>query len=927
MHRSTRLFLPALTLWMSAAFAAAQHSPDGDAPAPVVLERGDLRFGTAGGVLGASAPGPCPAVASTLLSTALPPEGDTATAAAYTPNGTRLVVAHRVSKNLVVFDTATKLVTATIALSGSPNDVAISSNGIHAVTANVWEDTVSIVNLSTGAEIAVVPVGDQPGVVSITPNGLTAVVGNTVSQSVSVIDIGSATETFRILGAGFSSTTTLAPEPGVVTVDFTGLKCVDNDTAIHPDFNNAQIDFFDLSAGTVLSTACATRPRGVGLTPNGATAVISHFQPENKVSVVDTATRTVTKLISVANSVNEAVALDPAATRALVSVSNAVVVLDLVAGTTLATLNTASVDEILTTASGTHALCVGFRGSLIAYATATIVKDLNNVVSTPVGAVSPAATKGALIANVFGEDLLFVDTNGAAGVLEAQVASGPPPEADNTRCVAISQDGGTAVTTGVLSDTASVLDLPSGNVLAVVKVGDRPNDVEIAPDGSVAVVANLDSTFASVIDLTTFAVTNVPISTRGSEVEISPNSQYAYVAVVSGGDGVWRIDLNALATAGPKLLASNMGSTFSFLFNPASGMELSHNGATLAVCGSFDDLVTLIDTASWSVVANVPVGDFPFRALFAQNDSTIYVSNAFADTVSVINNAGAGSSVSATIATGADPFELALSASGSTLYVAQAAGSIGVIDLGTQTLTSSVPVAGSPVGVQALAGGCVLAASGNWSVSIGPGPKTQINLQGALTVIDGVTASVSQTINTGLPPAQLHASNGGDFALVPTPFGDGVLLVDVAGGATVYCTSKPSSLPACVPTIGLTGTPSVSAGTGQCFLTCGLVPGGANPGIYFYSTNGPLAVPTSGPFGFLCIQGPVTRILPAVSSGGTPGICNGSYSRDFIDFYLTQTADPNLVIGASVDAQAWYRDPPNPAGANFSNAVGFTVLP
>lgn len=63
------------------------------------------------------------------------PEGDTASELAFTPDGSKIVVAHRDSKNLVVFDAATRQVLNVVPLSGSPNSLALSSLGTYAVTA------------------------------------------------------------------------------------------------------------------------------------------------------------------------------------------------------------------------------------------------------------------------------------------------------------------------------------------------------------------------------------------------------------------------------------------------------------------------------------------------------------------------------------------------------------------------------------------------------------------------------------------------------------------------------------------------------------------------------------------------------------------------------------------------------------------------
>ncbi len=900
------------------------QSPDGD-PVVLVLDGTSARRVT-NGVEGSSVPlqggldAACGTVTNSLIEAGVPPEADIACAAAFTPDGTRLVIAHMRTKNLVVLNAATKAVLDVIDVSGTPVDVAISADNVHAVTANLLEDTVSIVDLSTGNEVATVPVGDQPAAVRITPNGLKAVVGNAVDQSLSVIDIATATELHRISGAGFVSTVTLSFEPGVVTYRINGFEVPSNTLAVHPDFLADQIDFFDLAAGTVSSVPCAADPRGIDSTPAGNLLVVSHTGATRTISVIDPVTKTITKTIATPVDLDEPIAVKPDGTKAAVAVLNASLVVDLVTNAVSPSVNTLSVNQMISTPDGNYALAVGFKGALVSYATSTIVKELNNQVNTYFGAVSPVGQRGVMVANHNAEDALFVNTNGAAGFLEARVPTGPPPEADATRDVAVSADGSIAVTTNILSSNASVIDVASGNVLAIVPVGARPADVEITPDGSKAVVANLDSTFASVIDLSTFGVTNVPISTRGSEVEISPNGQYAYVAVVASGDGVWRIDLNTLTVAGAKLASGDMGGIF-FLFNQASGLELSHDGATLAACGSFTDNVTLIDTASWAVAANVPVGDFPVRAVFAPDDSKLYVTNTNPGTISVISNAGAGSSVTGTISVGQQPFEMAVTPDGTKLYVGRTqVPSLGIVNLTTNTLTGSIPLPNTPQGLElAPSGSCLYAASGTWSVALGPGPKVAFSQAGAVSGIDTASNSIVQTINTGLPPAALVLDASATVGLVTSPLSDELVRLGIPGSFTTYCTSKVNSQ-GCAPPISASGTPSASAGSGFVISATQVLPG--VKGLLIYSTAGPAAFPFQG--GWLCVASPVRRTFGQTSTGS--GLCGGTFAMDF-NSYIALGIDPTLAAGASFWSQYWSRDTASPSGTNLTNGLTATIGP
>jgi YVTN family beta-propeller protein len=902
-------------------------SPDGDPPVLVLDGSGAHRL--VGGMEVDAGPldsellgGACGSVSSSFHTNGFGSEGDLPSAIAFTPDSARFVVAHRSSRNLVVFDAASHTVIGVVALSGSPAHVALSSDNVHAVTANLFEDTASIVDLTTFSEIAVVPIGDQPAFLRVTPGGGKAVVGNAVSQSLSVIDIASATELFRIPGAGFAATTSIAFEPGVVTYRVNGFECPSDSLAVHPDNLNDQIDFFDLAAGTVSSIPCDPDPRGIAMTPSGSRVVVSHDLSTRRVSVIDPAAQSIVKVLTTPADLNEPIGVRPDGSKVAVAIQNATLLIDVVTGVASPSLNTASVDGYLPTPDGNHVLCVGFRGSLISWSTQTVVDELNNIVSTAVGAHAPSGQRAAMAANLFGEDLLVVNTNGAAGFLEANVDSGPPMEGDAARDVAVSADGERAVVTNVLSDTVSLIDAATGEVLEILPVGDRPADVAITPDGSLAVVANLDSSFVSVIDLAIHGVSNVMISTRGSEVEISPDGQYAYVAVVTGGDGVWRISLNSQTVSGPKLPTGDMGSTL-YLFNQASGMTLSHDGATLAVCGSFTDTLTLIDTASWSVAANVPVGDFPTSVSFRDDDARLYVSNKNSGTLSVVSNAGAASAVIATIPVGAQPFESVVAPDGSELYVALfGASALGRVDLGTGSLAGTIPLGDAPQGLSlSPTGSCLYAATGNWTVSLGPGPKLGIGATGSVRQIDTAAFAMTQTIATGLPPAELEFDSVGARGFVPSPFGDGVTRLETQDGVTTYCTASTTSIPGCQAALSASGVPSVSAPGGFVVLS-GAVPGG-NLGIAYFNDQGPAAIPFGTQGGFICAV-PGFR-TPPKTSGGNAGVCNGLYQFTLADLLA---AGPSVIVpGHTVNAGIWFRDPPSADAFGLSNGIEFTTTP
>jgi hypothetical protein len=144
---------------------------------------------------------------------------------------------------------------------------------------------------------------------------------------------------------------------------------------------------------------------------------------------------------------------------------------------------------------------------------------------------------------------------------------------------------------------------------------------------------------------------------------------------------------------------------------------------------------------------------------------------------------------------------------------------------------------------------------------------------------------------------------------------------------TVYCTAKVNSL-GCTPTIGFTGTPSATAGSG--FTVDGSNVRNQKAGLLFYGMNGQNNTPFQG--GTLCVATPIKR-TPAVNSGGTPAPtndCTGVYSIDMNAFAvgaLGGTPDPSLTVpGTVVDCQYWGRDPGFPAPNNTTLTDGLEYV-
>jgi YVTN family beta-propeller protein len=287
------------------------------------------------------------------------------------------------------------------------------------------------------------------------------------------------------------------------------------------------------------------------------------------------------------------------------------------------------------------------------------------------------------------------------------------------RDLAISPDGLTLVGANNTSANAVIIDLPTRTVRAYIDTGDRPLAAAVSPDGRWAVVCNTDQPAGvlrgtvSIIDLTTdTVVATLTTHDRPSQVRISPDSQTAYVLTLAGTDMIHFIRLDGassmvLSTAP----AGQTGSWQGVDYSTVSGIELTADGATLAVCDSFNDNLLLYDTAARTLVATVPVsippalGDFPITVAFNPAGTRAYVANPFSDNLTVINVAGAASAPIAVIGGMGDrPFTVNVDPTGSFVYVGNYENfpgpnaAVKVIDAATNTIVASVPLNGGGLG-------------------------------------------------------------------------------------------------------------------------------------------------------------------------------------------------------------------------------------
>ena len=718
------------------------------------------------------------------------PEGDAPSDVVYSPDGSMIIIAHRESQNLILWDAATLTFVGEVPISGAAQSVAVTPDGSTAVVANIDNNTVSIVDLGSLTETAVIPVGTNPGHVEISPAGDLAAVAIGFDGTLQVIDIASASIARTINNVGYSVRFSASFEAPATSIQYSKFVFVDDDRVLNAEASASELQFIDVRTGTVDRIAIPSSAAGLAVSADRSTAIVTHSYSARALTVVDTATSSISATLTPTFDLTGPVTLNADGTTAVVAAQNASRVLDVTAGTFGGSINTASINEFHTTFDGRYAVGVGFRGAVIDMQTGAYAAEVNNAVSTELGALSPTDYQAAMCSTTFGDDLVVADVQGASGSLLAFMRSGPEAEGDRCRTIAVSPDGSTAVGVSIFSDTATIVDAATGTVTASTPLGERPSAVRITSDGSTAVVGNLDSTFASVIDLATGTSTEVAISRRAGAVELSPDGQYAYLGVVASGDGVWRIDLNTNTVAGPKILTGNMGGV-GYSYSQNSGMAVKPDGSILAVAGSFDNVVSIIDTASWSLLGNIPAGDFPAMVSFSPDGTRMYVSNRNGDSVSFYDSSSPTPSLIATLPVGDSPWQTVDDGNGKLWVNNWGDSRVSAYDSFSGVLLGSVTFPDPPVGLEFDADtNTVRVAHGTVSTSLGGEPGFAMSQSGTLTLINADDFS-TESYDLGVGPASMASSANGSLIAVAAPIGDGMALLSLDPGCSAADLSEP----------------------------------------------------------------------------------------------------------------------------------------
>lgn len=235
------------------------------------------------------------------------------------------------------------------------------------------------------------------------------------------------------------------------------------------------------------------------------------------------------------------------------------------------------------------------------------------------------------------------------------------------------------------TNAADIIDTATNTVEATtVPVGKEPFAVAVAPNGNFVYVANLaDNTVSVISTATNTVVATVPVGTEPVSIAVTPDSNFVYVS-----------NLESQTISVISAASNTVTATVHKLTNPWQ-IAITPNGADVyASQFTFPGVVSVISTESNLVTSRVQLGQAATGtegAAITPDGAFGYFTNFETNNVSVVNLAT--NTVIATIPVGASPFSIASSPDGSLIYVGDLGDTnVSVIQTSTNTVTATIPV-------------------------------------------------------------------------------------------------------------------------------------------------------------------------------------------------------------------------------------------
>jgi YVTN family beta-propeller protein len=289
--------------------------------------------------------------------------------------------------------------------------------------------------------------------------------------------------------------------------------------------------------------------------------------------------------------------------------------------------------------------------------------------------------------------------------------------------------------TNSVSNSVSVVDVETWQVIREVSVGREPFGLAFSPDGKYAYVANAKSRELSVIDTSEHRLLrNIPLDSELPVwVAVNPDGTYIYVSNEGSNDltiiaaasltVVSRVPVGrgpagiAVSPDGRQAYVANEGSNDVSLIDlqrevatqtipvgqVPQGIAASPDGARLYVANFGSHSVSVLSVAQREVAGEIPVGEGPVGIFITSDGLRVFTGNFYDGSLSIVDHENY---VIRSVPVGAEAFGVAASPDGREVYVVNGSDrQISVVDVPRRTVTRRLSLGEGPFNVAIVPGG------------------------------------------------------------------------------------------------------------------------------------------------------------------------------------------------------------------------------
>ena len=284
-----------------------------------------------------------------------------------------------------------------------------------------------------------------------------------------------------------------------------------------------------------------------------------------------------------------------------------------------------------------------------------------------------------------------VEVNEAGDLVYVALSGSPkcPPTTPDEECAALEADKS--------KDGIGIVDARDRTLIRVLPGGSDPEEFDVDAAGRRLFVSNEDADRLSVVDLETGEIVReVQVGREPEGVRLSPDGGTVYVTSESD-HAVTVVN----AASGEVIGSIDVG------WRPRDSI-FTVDGSRAYVSAEHGGSVAIVDVANRSVLETImlPPGSLPMGLALSPEEDRLYVANGRAGTVSVIDTATA--EIVANVRVGARPWGVGLTSDGKFLYTANGpSNDVSVIDTESLNVVSTIRVGETP-----------------WGIAVGPVPES-----------------------------------------------------------------------------------------------------------------------------------------------------------------------------------------------------------